>query len=549
MECDVLIRNGNIIDGSGRPSYPGHIALKHDRIHSIIQKDEDLDEISARKEVDATGLFIAPGFIDVHSHNDFILFLDHHPQMTTCLLEQGITTVIGGNCGFSPSSYGPNAIAKNHMAGAGEFMSGEPMDFKWGTMASYLNDVEEQGTAVNLAMLEGHGTMRFALTGTNYSNTTETDQASMERFVEESMDAGAFGLSFGLGYEPGMFTSLEEIERLASVVKKRDGIMAVHLKALSKISPAYGVSLFGPPHNITALNEMVDIANKTGVKLQISHLIFVGTKSWPSCEQTLEIIQKAYDGGLDIAFDSYPQMAGNTTVYALFPEWFLKDPDRNFNNPLSRLRLALEWKVGFHLVGFGVTDGQLMWGVNPEFEKYSGRFITEIAQDMGCSPIEAYVRLSRETQGKATCLFHKYSGDENEHKALDSVLTHPLNMFMTDAIISTKGAANPGAYGTYPRVIDYCCKSLNALRLEDAINKMTGRCAERFGIKDRGIIDEGMKADITMFDLETIRDNTTLYETRAKPSGIKHVFLNGVHVVDSGTADSRLKAGSIIRSG
>jgi N-acyl-D-amino-acid deacylase len=547
MEYDLLIKNGTIVDGTGQASFKGHVAVNQDRIVEVVDaREANADSMSAARTIDAQGLTVAPGFIDIHSHNDFIMPLPEQSELLASMLEQGVTTVVGGNCGFSPAPLARNTEFFDFLTEASTFIAGRPLDIKWESMAEFLNHVEEYGLTLNLAQLAGHGSMRCSLWGNDYSDKGD-DLAQMEALLDEAFDAGAYGLSLGLGYEPGMFVSDHELVRLAERVKHHDRILTVHQKAMSCISPAYGLSLFGEPHNIRSLKEILDLAEQTGVRLQISHFIFVGKKTWPSYEESLALIEQARDRGVDVAFDAFPQMAGNTTIYVIYPDWFIKDIDKNFNSLAARMRLHLEWSIGFRMVGFGVDNAQLMWAGHPDYEHYNGMFFPEIGRAMGLSTRQAYIRISRESKGKATCLFHRYSGDEDNQEALHAVLKHPLCTFETDALVSAKGSANPGAYGTFPRVIQQCHKELKLFSLEDAIARMTGKSAERIGLKDRGLVKTGYAADLTLFDYDEIRDNTTVYETRERPDGIRHVFINGVEVVTQGRADPSVRAGKVLR--
>ncbi|MEW6266134.1 MAG: amidohydrolase family protein [Thermodesulfobacteriota bacterium] len=549
MEFDLVIADGTIVDGRGRPAFQGHVAVKDGRIVEVAEAESNgLDQWYAETVVEAEGLVVAPGFIDLHSHADFILPLADHPELLACFLEQGVTTVVAGNCGFSPAPAAVGTPYRGILADVIMFISaGRRLPDRWDTLDSFLADLEKSGVVLNLAQLAGHGSMRATLFGPDYSYPGEAGLAPLERMIQESLDAGAFGLSFGLGYAPGMFVDGRELLRLADLVSRRDGLLTVHLKALSHISPAYGLSLGGEPHNLRALREMLDLAEKTGVRLQISHLIFVGRKTWPTCDRALEMIEAARERGVDVAFDSFPQTAGNTTIYVVYPDWFLKDIEKNFQRALARLRLKLEWMIGFWLVGFGLEDAQLMWAGGTEYSDCEGRFFPDIGQRLGCSTTAAYLKISQASQGRATCLFHKYSGDENNESVLRKVLTHPLNTFETDAIVHPEGLANPGAYGTFPRIIQRYVRELGLMSLELAVSKMTWRSAQRAGLKDRGAVAPGFWADLTLFDYKEIKDNTTIYDSRERPAGIKHVFMNGVQVVRDGLALPGLKAGRVLR--
>jgi len=285
------------------------------------------------------------------------------------------------------------------------------------------------------------------------------------------------------------------------------------------------------------------------VRLQISHLIFVGRKSWPTCGRALEMIGEAASRGVDIAFDSFPYLCGNTTIYVVYPTWFLKNIAQNFRSRLARLRFKLEAKLITSLLGFGLEDIQVLWGGRPELEKYNGLFFGEIARDLGLSVMDAYLKISETSRGKTLCLLHKYSGDANDDSAYRSVLAHPLCLIETDTILTTRGVQNPASFGAFPRVIQRFCREQELLSLEEAVAKMTGRSAGRFGIKDRGILAEGCWADITVFDYNEIKDNTTVQNLEAKPSGIKHVLINGAAVVREGRIIPGRPAGRVLRCG
>ena len=548
MNLDLIIRGGTIVDGTGRPAFKGDLAVSANRIVEAAPESSGvLEGAEAVFVLDASGLIVAPGFIDMHSHNDFVLPREEHPKLLACMLEQGCTTMVCGNCGFSPAPFSPYSKGREQLDMASQMLGGTRLPHQWGSMDSFLGYLEHNGVSMNIAQLEGHGTLRLAKLGLDFNPPSPPDMVSLGSFVDESLEAGAYGLSFGLGYTPGMFSGEAELESLAKRVAARDGVLAVHLKALSRISPGYGVNPFSTPHNLRALKEMLDLARRIGVKLQISHLIFVGKHTWPTAGRALELIDQARDGGLDVMIDSYPQMAGNTTVLAIYPDWFLMDIENKMQKPLARLRLELEWSLGFKMVGFGFEDIQLLWGAHKTLEKYSGLFLKDIARDMGISMRSAYIRITQTSRGQATGLLYKYSGDEYNQEPLRQVLAHRLNLFMTDALINENGASNPGAYGTFPRLIDQVHRQWGLLSLEETIARMTGKSAERFGLKDRGFLKPGNWADIVVFDYESIRDNTTPTESRKRPSGISQVFLNGQWVVRDGVADTESRYGMVLR--
>ncbi len=550
MNYDCLVKNGTIVDGSGEKAFNGSVAIKDGKILEVMNNSADCEvmEKSSTRVFDAEGLIVCPGFIDMHSHADWVMPQEKHSSILAPLLEQGVTTIIGGNCGYSPVPLAKDSSYRYMIREATDFVAEQPLDLNWGSTDSYFADLEEKGMALNLAMLAGHGMLRFSLLGDNYTYPGEDSLAEMEGIMTTSLEEGACGISLGLGYAPGIFSEIRELERFADCARKHNKLLTVHLKAYTKLSGAYPLKLFGDePHNLKALREMLEMAIRTKVKMQISHMLFVGSKTWSSAEQALKMIEEAVDRGADIAFDSFPYTCGNTTVYIAYPAWFLNNIEQNFKNRAARLRLKAEVAIIESQLGFGLKDIQVLWGGHPENEQYEGLFFDEIARRLGCSVTEAYLRVSEKSLGKTLCLMHKYNGDEENEEVLREVLSHPLNLFETDTILTSRGLRNPSSFGTFPRIIQKYHKELNLFKLEEAISKMTGKSAERFGITDRGIIAKDKWADLVIFDYDQIRDNTTFSNLEQRPSGIKHVFINGKEVVKDGRADHAILAGQAVR--
>jgi len=287
-----------------------------------------------------------------------------------------------------------------------EFNSGRPLDISWTSMGSFFSFLGESGLSLNLAQLIGHGTLRKSLWGTDYSLPSQEKMRQMSQLVEQSFSEGAYGVSLGLGYEPGMYVDMKELEEIALLVKRHDRLLTVHIKSLGRASAAYKSSFLIKPHNIRAIEEMIELAERTGVKIQISHMIFAGRKTWPSCDRALEMIDQARSLGIDIAFDVFPYHCANTTINGLMPEKFLKNPEKNFKSPLSRRMLSVQWNIGWKFLGMSMEDIQLMQGRYPELEKYEGLFFPEIARMMNCSSGEAYIRIAEMSRGNAACLFY-----------------------------------------------------------------------------------------------------------------------------------------------
>lgn len=539
----LLIKSGKVIDGTGKTGFEGHLLLRDDKIDSVFQAGEALPESDA--VIDANGCVIAPGFIDMHSHGDWLLPQENHQAVMNCMLEQGVTTLVTGNCGYSPAPVKQETIGS--MEAFASLMMDKPFDYTWTSVGDFFDQMDAAGPALNMAMQIGHASARFFSANTLQGSMPQTELQNCLDTVERAFDEGACGLSFGLGYDPGMYSPLEELEAFCGVAAKKEKPVTVHLKALSKMSPCYPLTYL-KPHNIRALKEMIDVAKKTGIRLQLSHFIFVGRNSWSTASECLDIVDNARREGLDVMIDAFPYTCGNTTINAPMPYWFLATLPKGYDSKLARMRLRLELEFGFRLVGFIYKDFQVMDSGVDGWEDLNGLRIPEIAEKWHTSSFDAMLRLSQMSGGGALMLFHAYSGEPGNEKPLESVLSHDLCLFETDVILKSRGHSNPAATGTFPRILGKYVRDKKLLNLEDAVHRMTGASAQRFGIKNRGTLSPGNAADVVLFDPETISDTPPAgREPAGRPKGITHVFLNGRNVVKDGLAVDNTRAGRMIR--
>ena len=539
----TLLKGAQIVDGLGAPGYLGYVLIQSDRIAAVGNVEDP--EPEADVTIDVGGSVVAPGFIDMHSHVDWLVPLERHPALLSCLLEQGVTTVIAGNCGISAAPVRPETVAR--LERLAQIGMEEPFDYEWSSFDEYLDWLEPRGLAVNVAELVGHSAIRYAAAERVRG---PLPSAELDRCLDEvrrAFDEGACGLSFGLGYDPGMYSPLEEIAAFCRVAAERGRPATVHLKALSKISPCYPVTTL-QAHNVKALAEMLAIGRETGVALQLSHFIFVGRTSWPTAPRCLKMLDEARSQGLDVMIDAFPYPFGNTTVNVMFPYWFLARLPRAYESRWARLRLRVEIAAGFKLLGFGAGDMQVMDARVDGSEKLAGRFVDEIAREQGRTPLEVLLELSKASRGAATILFHGYSGAGGAESVLESVLSHEACLFETDAFIRTAGYPNAAALGTFPRLLGPLRRDRKLFSLEEAVRRMTSASAERFGFRDRGAIEVGKAADIVVFDAETITDTPpSPGKPPGRPKGIEHVFLAGEHVVVDGRYDGEARAGRVLR--
>jgi N-acyl-D-amino-acid deacylase len=540
----LLIKNGLIIDGAGTPAFKGHIFIEGKRIREVIRNGETPPQAGA--VLDASGQVVSPGFIDMHSHSDWVLPLSDHDIPLKCLLEQGVTTIVGGNCGFSPAPISDKTrriLDMDHF----NLMIDKPLDYSWNSISQFLEKVEQARPIVNTAHLVGHGSIRFAQADTRRGKLTEDELDNCLDLLLYCLDDGACGLSFGLGYDPGMYSPIEEIEAFSKIAAMVNKPVTVHLKALSRISPTYPLTYI-KPHNIRALEEMIQMAKRTGARLQVSHLVFVGKRSWPTAEKCIKMIEAARKDGVDIMFDAFPYTCGNTTVNVVLPYWFLAKLPQGYRSWWYKFLLRMKLAAGFALLGFSYRDFQLMDAGTGGWQEYNGHRFVEIAKQKKLSPFNTVLNLSEASQGQAVVLFHTYSGEPGNEKVLDSVLANDLCLFETDALTRFGGHPNPAALGAFPKILGHYVRDRKLISMEQAIRRMTGASAERFLMKDRGVIAAGKKADIVVFDPTKIAETPAVGEKPSgRPKGISHVFINGAHAVKDSAYIRDVRAGEVVR--
>ncbi len=539
---DYLIRDVTIVDGTGKAPYRGSVLISGERIEHIIT-DEKQQKLPRKKRVlNGRGKFLSPGFIDIHSHVDWILPDPDHLEVLEPLVRQGITTVVTGQCGFSPAPLFNEKISD--VDRFSDLLCDRPIPLHSSSLNVFLERLEDQGIALNMAPFIGHATMKATLKGITASDKFSIEElARIERAIEESFDAGAFGISFGLGYVPGMYSSRQELQWFTSLVGRMSGVCAVHLKAYSTISPCYPYIPGGTPHNLLALKEMIALARNAGTALQISHLIFPGPPSWKTEKRVFGAIERAYAEGLDISFDAFPYTAGNTTIAAVLPYWFINNFEENIKNTALLRKLRIMFAISKRFLKFDIGDIVLLKAHYEPFEKYEGQSFHAIARDMAQEPLDAYLTVTEITESKARILIGGYYNNDGHDGLMARVLSHPLCRFETDALITRKGKQNPATYGTFPKIIARLTREAQLMTLEEAIYKMTGAPARKMGIQKRGIIAPGYYADLVLFDYEKIQEPEEM-----KPAeGIEGVFINGSPVLMDGKVERKKLSGRVLR--
>jgi N-acyl-D-amino-acid deacylase len=496
--------------------------------------------VEAARTIDCGGRVIAPGFIDMHSHSDWVLPQPDHADVLAPLLEQGITTLVAGNCGCSPAPY-VDANAKL-LPVLGRMLHDRDLDYGWSGMASWLAALEERGLALNVAQLVGHGTIRAAVKGADPGPSTRDELARMADLVRASLDEGAIGLSTGLGYAPGIFADTAELIAVTRPLAERRGVYTSH--ARSYIALASRKQPERPPSNLAALDETAAIWRAHGVKVQHSHLIFVGDVTWPTTDRTLAHLDRLLDEGVDIACDAFPYVGGNTTLIVFLPPWALTRVHESVTDPALRERLISHLDHVLPSLGMRWSDTQILWVPKRAHAQLEGMTVAEIARERGTDPTATYLDLIAELGSQTRIMNWNYSGREAEETSLRKVLAHRACCFETDTILTGNGVDNPASYGTFPLLLGRYVRELKLVTLPDAVRRMTSFNAARMGLTDRGRIAPGLAADLVVFDPDAVAD-----AWNERPVGIDTVVLNGRVVVERGRFDRSSRAGAVLRSG
>lgn len=488
--ADVLITNGRIVDGSGNNWTRGSVAIRDGKIIRIGNAG-NFDNVRASRTIDANNRIVAPGFIDVHAHIEFGLF---ETPTTDNFIHNGVTTVITGNCGGSADS-----------------------------LKEFFAKIDSSRTSINVASLVGHNTVRRQTMGLANRPATADDQRKMEALVETAMKDGAVGLSTGLIYLPGVYSDTAEVVGLAKVAAKHRGLYASHIR--------------NEGNKVTeAINEALDIGRAANMPVQVSHFKVSAPANWGRSRETLELIEQARRDGLDVTIDQYPYTASSTSLSVMLPEWAMEggndDIKKRLIDPATRSKIAAEMlrnanaskrpNFAYAVVARHAADPSL-----------NGQSIAAInlahGRPAGLVP-EIETMLDLMIAGGAQMVFHGMSEDDVKY-----FMAYPFNMIGADGGVQNgKGQPHPRSYGTNARVLGKYVREEKVIRLEDAVRRMTSLAAQKFQLKDRGLLREGFAADIVIFDETTVADKATFEQPHQFSVGFDYVLINGVVTAENG---------------
>ena len=511
-ELDLVVEHGRIVDGTGAAWFRADLGVRGDRIAAI----GDLSSAPARRRVDARGMVVAPGFIDMLGQSEAVLLIDNRVESK---IRQGITTEVTGEGG---------SIAPMNAALIGEdkpWYDKYHLTVDWTDLAGYVRRFEQQRCTLDVATFVGAAQVRGYVLGLGDVKPSPADLARMEREVERAMAQGAIGVSSALIYPPGSYAATDELVALARVAARRGGIYATHVRD-------EGDGILG------ALDEAIEIGRKAGIPVEIWHLKTAGKKNFGRMREVIEKIERARAEGVDVTADMYPYVAAANGLSASIPGW-ARDGGvdkmlARFADPAERARIAEELRAKV-FPGEGPETTLIVSAVSASLDRWMGKRLAEVAREMGKPPEEALMDLVAEDRGNVGVVRFIMSEDD-----VQLAMKQPWVSFCTDyGGVSTDGpfareGAHPRAFGAFPRVLGHYVRDLGILTLEEAVRKMTSLPARRVGLFDRGVLRPGMAADVVIFDPRTVRDVATFEAPRRYAEGIVDVIVNGRLVLDEG---------------
>jgi len=525
----ILVKNGCIIDGTGQPRYAASLVIEDELIAAIgnVPDSGGFDRV-----IDATGMIVAPGFIDTHSHSDLAVMVNPYVEAK---IRQGVTTELLGQDGISMVPLPACYISPWRKNLAGLDGVSDELDWDYKTTDGYLHAMQAHGVGLNESYLVPHGNIRMEGMGLDNRKPSPEELSRMRDVTRREMQAGAFGLSTGLIYMPCAYADTAELIELCKVVAEFDGTFVVHQRSEADTI-------------LDSMKEVIEIGRKSGVKIHFSHFKLCGRKNWGLIDQVLGLLDSAAAEGIRTSFDQYPYIAGSTMLGAILPPWAHDGGTdkllERLRSPELRQRMVLDMEAGIpgwdNFVDFAGLDQIIVTSVKTDANQdVIGKSLVEIGEMRGKNPYDAAFDLML-AEENAVGMVDFYGKEEHVVR----FLTRPEQNVCTDGLLG--GRPHPRVYGSFPRVLGKYAREEKALTLEDAIRKMTSKATEVFGFKRRGLLKPGYFADVVVFNPDTVIDKGTFADPIQFPEGIENVLINGQVVLHSGNYERTL-AGKVLR--
>lgn len=520
---DIIIRGGTIIDGTGNRKFSGDVGLKEGRISAI----GDLGNESAHRTIDARGKFVTPGFIDVNNHSDtyWRIFLNPELESMVC---QGVTTIMGGNCGSSLAPLTGKDIIKTIQ----KWADVRSINLNWLSMKEFLDEVERKQLAVNFASLVGHATLRRGMLHDEVRDVSPREVEIMKSMLKQALKEGAYGFSTGLVYTHAKHASSLEIDELAQVARKYGGVYTTHVRG-------EGEEL------VKAIEEAIRVAEHSNIRLHISHLKAMGEKNWKLMEKAFSLIENAHLDGIDVHFDVYPYTATGSVLYILLPDWAVEGGRTMM---LARIKdKQTREKIIEEMRESGFDFSKISVSISPLDKKLTRKNIAEIAQSQNKSMEETILDLLVASEGRVITMMDVLSS-----KNVDKAVQNPFSVIASNGSgypvehVQSGELVHPRNFGAFPRVLAKYVRQKSVISWEEAIYKMSGRPAKIFGIEKRGMLKLGNYADVVVIDPDNVQDMATAENPYQYPQGIPWVIVNGQIAVENGLP-TKNRAGMVLR--
>lgn len=521
---DLVIKNGTVVDGSGFGRVEADVAIEGGKIVAI---EKITGKFQSRAVIDAQGKIVCPGFIDILDHSDSFWTLFTTPRLDS-KITQGVTTVIGGNCG---SSIAP-ILGQDSVCAIRKWVNIDNVSINWTRTSEFFEEVKRRKIGLNFGTLVGHETLRRGLMGDDIRKIKDDEIKMMGKMLSDSLREGVLGMSTGLVFSHAKMAANYEIKYLAEILRSADAYYASHIRGEAE-------------ELLPSVNETIQIGRETGVSIEISHFKAIGKKYWPDMERALQMIDLANEEGVNIDFDLYPYDTTGSVLYIILPDWV---SEGGRSKMLSRLKdLDLRQKIVSEMKGMNYDYANIVVSICPKIREVVGRKIIDIAEGQEISPEEAIIELLISSGGHVIVFDKGVLDEKNIEMELQS--KHSL-IASGDAAYNSEYArtgelVHPRCFGSFARILGQYVREKKILSLEQAVNKMTLKPAQKIGLKQRGLLQSGYAADIAIFDEKKVADRATYENPYQYAVGIEYVIVNGAVVINKGVHTGEL-AGKVL---